>query len=193
MLSSPSSLAFPPVDSPSLHHAGGLKRPVAKPAGIVALNAEAAVAADLKARCTPASQVISWLGGTTGAGLKCMCRQYPRPPSFSPLLHYLQARLRRLPWRPMLSEAEARRGVAYAGSGAPLRRLAAKLLAGQAVKIVTIGGSVTQGGGMLGVSLRPGCYTEVASARHADEAHAALLHSGCPAPCRITCWSCFGI
>lgn len=55
----------------------------------------------------------------------------------------------------MLSEAEARRGVTYAGSGAPLRRLAAKLLAGQAVKIVTIGGSVTQGGGMLGVSLRP--------------------------------------
>lgn len=52
----------------------------------------------------------------------------------------------------MLREAEARRGVTYSGSGAPLRRLAAKLLAGRAVKIVAIGGSVTQGGGMLGVS-----------------------------------------
>jgi hypothetical protein len=91
---------------------GGLKRPMTRPSGIVALNAEAAVAAALKVR------------------------------------------LRKLPWQPMLSEAEARRGVSYAGSGAPLRRLAAKLLAGQPVKIVSIGGSVTQGGGTLGVSLR---------------------------------------
>jgi hypothetical protein len=53
----------------------------------------------------------------------------------------------RLPWRPWLSQVEARRGVAYPGSGQALRRLAAKLLAGQPISIVSIGGSVTYEGG----------------------------------------------
>ncbi|KAI7842797.1 hypothetical protein COHA_003543 [Chlorella ohadii] len=44
-------------------------------------------------------------------------------------------------------QAEARRGVTYSGSGAALRRLAAKLLAGQPVSLVAIGGSVTSMGG----------------------------------------------
>lgn len=62
-------------------------------------------------------------------------------------LAILMRRVRRLPWRAWLRQAEARRGVTYYGSGAALRRLAAKLLTGQPVSIVAIGGSVTFFGG----------------------------------------------
>lgn len=39
------------------------------------------------------------------------------------------------------------RGMAYWGSGRRLRRVAAKLLAGQPIRAVTLGGSVTYGNG----------------------------------------------
>lgn len=52
-----------------------------------------------------------------------------------------------LPWKPLLSRAELRRGLAYYGSGARLQALVAKLLAGQPVKVFALGGSVTGGGG----------------------------------------------
>lgn len=59
----------------------------------------------------------------------------------------LQERLRRLNWPPVLTEEEVLRGLSYYGSGRGLHRLAAKLLAGKPVKIVAIGGSVTEWGG----------------------------------------------
>ncbi|KAL4442042.1 hypothetical protein ABPG77_011303 [Micractinium sp. CCAP 211/92] len=52
-----------------------------------------------------------------------------------------------LPWEPLLTTAELRRGLAYYGSGARLQALAGKLLAGQPVKVYALGGSVTGGGG----------------------------------------------
>ncbi len=52
-----------------------------------------------------------------------------------------------LPWEPLLTTAELRRGLAYYGSGARLQALASKLLAGQPVKVYALGGSVTGGGG----------------------------------------------
>lgn len=41
----------------------------------------------------------------------------------------------RLPWQPRLSRQEAQRGLAYYGSGERLRAVAAKLLAGQPIKV----------------------------------------------------------
>jgi len=142
------------MSNPFPHPAGGLTRPVAKTSSMdVAINAEAAVAAALKARCKPVPTHACLLKPTAVSRTRPLGRTgMPAKPHCKSLVAFLaQARLRRLPWSPMLTEAEARRGVTYAGSGTALRRLAAKLLAGQAVKLVTIGGSVTQGGGMLGV------------------------------------------
>lgn len=59
----------------------------------------------------------------------------------------LQERLGRLPWPSLLEEEEVLRGLSYYGSGRALRRLAAKLLGGRPVNIVSIGGSVTVWGG----------------------------------------------
>ena len=61
--------------------------------------------------------------------------------------HPPQERLR-LPWPPLFSEEEVQRGTAYYGSGARLRRVAAKLLNGQPITVVTLGGSVTSGSGV---------------------------------------------
>ena len=48
-------------------------------------------------------------------------------------------------WPPLLTEHEARRGIAYFGSGDRLRRVAQKLLAGQPIVAAAVGGSVTAG------------------------------------------------
>lgn len=53
-----------------------------------------------------------------------------------------------LPWVPLLSEEERLRGMSYYGGGARLRAVAAKLAAGQHIKAVTLGGSVTYGHGV---------------------------------------------
>ncbi|PSC68081.1 hypothetical protein C2E20_8267 [Micractinium conductrix] len=52
-----------------------------------------------------------------------------------------------MPWHPLLTREELLRGLAYFGSGARLHRLARKLLAGKPIKVFTLGGSVTGGGG----------------------------------------------
>jgi hypothetical protein len=54
----------------------------------------------------------------------------------------------RLPWPALLTEEEVQRGTTYYGSGARLRRVAEKLLAGQPIKVYMLGGSVTDGGGV---------------------------------------------
>lgn len=48
-----------------------------------------------------------------------------------------------VPWEPVLTEEETLRGMTYYGSGTRLRRLVHKLLAGDSIKVVTLGGSVT--------------------------------------------------
>lgn len=53
----------------------------------------------------------------------------------------------RVPWQPVLSHRQLRRGLTYYGSGDRLRQVAAKLLAGQPLMAVTLGGSVTRGAG----------------------------------------------
>lgn len=50
-------------------------------------------------------------------------------------------------WQPLLTREERLRGISYWGSGGRLQRVAQKLLAGQPVKVFTLGGSVTSGGG----------------------------------------------
>lgn len=67
------------------------------------------------------------------------------PPAYCS--YHLQERLGRLTWQRMLEEEEVMRGLSYYGSGTGLRRMAAKLLAGQPVKIVSLGGSITATGG----------------------------------------------
>jgi lysophospholipase L1-like esterase len=53
----------------------------------------------------------------------------------------------RLPWEPLLTDEEVQRAQGYYGSGHSMRRVAAKLLAGQPIKVATLGGSVTRGTG----------------------------------------------
>lgn len=48
----------------------------------------------------------------------------------------------KLPWQPLFTDEEVRRGMLY-GSGLRLQRLARKLMAGQPIKVVFLGGSVT--------------------------------------------------
>ncbi|KAI7846321.1 hypothetical protein COHA_000158 [Chlorella ohadii] len=55
----------------------------------------------------------------------------------------LKERLSSVPWPRILEEEDALRGLTYYGSGRGLHRLADKLLAGQPIKIVAMGGSVT--------------------------------------------------
>ncbi|PRW45267.1 hypothetical protein C2E21_6426 [Chlorella sorokiniana] len=50
-------------------------------------------------------------------------------------------------WQPLLTREERLRGISYWGSGGRLQRVAQKLLTGQPVKVFTLGGSVTSGGG----------------------------------------------
>ncbi len=70
---------------------------------------------------------------------------YP-PASLLPLLPLPQRRLE-LPWKPLLTPEEQRRGISYYGSGRALHRVATKLLAGQPIKAYALGGSITGGGG----------------------------------------------
>ncbi len=65
----------------------------------------------------------------------------------APCAQYVQEKLGSVPWPALLEEEEVMRGLAYYGSGTGLRRVAAKLLAGQPVKIVSLGGSITATGG----------------------------------------------
>ena len=81
-------------------------------------------------------------------GARCLLLPLPAPLSPAPL----QRRLA-LPWKPILTREELRRGISYYGSGRALDRVAAKLLAGKAIKAVALGGSVTAGGGSSHPSL----------------------------------------
>lgn len=51
-----------------------------------------------------------------------------------------------LPWRALTTAEEQQRGITYYGSGDRLRKVASKLLAGQPIKVATLGGSVTVAG-----------------------------------------------
>ena len=62
-----------------------------------------------------------------------------------------------LPWDPALSREELRRGQMYFGSGARLHKLAHKLLAGQPIKAVALGGSITGKGTQEGLRCRRIC------------------------------------
>ncbi|EFN59203.1 hypothetical protein CHLNCDRAFT_56786 [Chlorella variabilis] len=50
-----------------------------------------------------------------------------------------------LPWEPYLTDEEVQRAEGYYGTAARLRRVAAKLLAGEPIQVFTLGGSVTRG------------------------------------------------
>ncbi|KAL4429381.1 hypothetical protein ABPG77_005155 [Micractinium sp. CCAP 211/92] len=52
-----------------------------------------------------------------------------------------------MPWKPLLSHRDVRRGLSYYGSGDRLQALLAKLQAGRPIKAYTLGGSVTKGQG----------------------------------------------
>lgn len=52
-----------------------------------------------------------------------------------------------LPWPPLLSPAQLRRGLGYYGSGERVERVAAALAAGRPVTAVVVGGSVARGAG----------------------------------------------
>ena len=71
----------------------------------------------------------------------CSSQQQSGGPSVVPPL------LPPLPWEPLLTAAQLRRGLSFYGSGARIERVAAKLLAGQPITAVTLGASVTRGHG----------------------------------------------
>ncbi|EFN58310.1 hypothetical protein CHLNCDRAFT_142315 [Chlorella variabilis] len=77
----------------------------------------------------------------------------PAPPPVPPPPKRLK-----LPWEPVLTKEELRRGETYYGSGGRLNRLANKLLAGKPIKVYTLGGSVTGGGG---ASRKGGSYVDL--------------------------------
>jgi hypothetical protein len=52
-----------------------------------------------------------------------------------------------MPWKPLLNAPQLRRGLSFYGSGARIEHVAAKLLAGEPIVAVTLGGSVTRGSG----------------------------------------------
>lgn len=52
-----------------------------------------------------------------------------------------------LPWQPLLSAGQVRRGLGFYGSGRRIERVASRLLAGEPITAVTLGGSVTVGTG----------------------------------------------
>lgn len=82
----------------------------------------------------------------SSSGVPLMHSLHPTPYPTRPPNHPVQPRLR-VPWQPALSKEERLRGLSYYGSGLRLQRVAAKLLAGQPIKVVMLGGSVTGGGG----------------------------------------------
>ncbi|PRW60976.1 hypothetical protein C2E21_0414 [Chlorella sorokiniana] len=59
-----------------------------------------------------------------------------------------------VPWEPLLTREELLRGLSYYGTGARLQAVAAKLLAGQPIKVYTLGGSITRGGGARSEELK---------------------------------------
>lgn len=62
----------------------------------------------------------------------------------------------RPPWPPLLAAEEQQRGLTYYGSGSRVRAFAQKLLDGEPVTVVALGGSITMGSGVPSPEL---CYT----------------------------------
>ena len=73
----------------------------------------------------------------------------PHPPTQKPATTYPSQWLHppALPWDPLLTRDRLRRGLSFYGSGRRVERVAAQLMAGRPLTAVTIGGSVTRGGG----------------------------------------------
>ncbi len=59
-----------------------------------------------------------------------------------------------LPWQPLLTPAQLKRGLAYYGSGERMEAVAARLLAGQPITTVTLGASITRGHGASAPDMR---------------------------------------
>jgi hypothetical protein len=138
-----------------------------------------------------------------GAGLPRLpkvSRASPQPPVAAPHGVLMQKPSLRLPWPPLLTEEEVQRGTTYYGSGARLRLVAEKLLAGQPIKVYMLGGSVTDSGG---VRKQEQAYTSllsqfinysyphrwVAASRRADQP-AGALHRAPVAQAPLTCTHC---
>ena len=87
------------------------------------------------------------------SGPACIAGSVCKLPFPSPLARgccravvHIEKLLLQVPWTPLLTEEAVQRGTTYYGSGTRLRRVAMKLLAGQPIKVYTLGGSVTVGG-----------------------------------------------
>lgn len=89
--------------------------------------------------CTPAARHTA---GHPPLPLLPLAPVWCRKPALPPSRALLQLGL---PWEPLLTDEEVQRAEAYYGTGARMRRVAAKLLAGQPVQVFTLGGSVTRG------------------------------------------------
>ena len=59
-----------------------------------------------------------------------------------------------LPWQPLLTPAQLKRGLAFYGSGERMEAVAARLLAGQPITAVTLGASITRGHGASAPDMR---------------------------------------
>ncbi|PRW60464.1 expressed protein isoform A [Chlorella sorokiniana] len=81
-----------------------------------------------------------------------------------------------LPWAPVLSSDQLKRGLSFYGTGRRMERLVAKLMAGQPVTAVTIGGSVTWGAGATSrtVTSYPARFFEFINATFPHKDHALL-------------------
>lgn len=71
----------------------------------------------------------------------------PPPPQLPPHIVKWRTRPPPLPWMPLLSPAQLRRGLGFYGSGTRIERVAAALMAGQPVTAVVVGGSISKGAG----------------------------------------------
>ncbi|KAL4423591.1 hypothetical protein ABPG77_004631 [Micractinium sp. CCAP 211/92] len=68
----------------------------------------------------------------------------PKPPKQAHALTLPELR-DRMPWQALLTDEEVQRAEAYYGTGRRIRKVAAKLLAGEPIQVYTLGGSVTRG------------------------------------------------
>lgn len=70
-----------------------------------------------------------------------------RPPLQPQQLPHSGRRAPPLPWPPLLSPSQLRRGLGYYGSGERVERVAAALQAGRPITAVVVGGSISKGAG----------------------------------------------
>lgn len=125
----------------------------------------------LRAECTAACHPAALLGPQS----LTPCTSEPSPTSF--LLSYATTQAS-MPWEPLLTDEEVQRAEGYYGTGRRIRKVAAKLMAGQPIQVWARAGAWATGAAewwccWLGA---PGMMMRHGMARHGAAWHDLMLH-----------------